>query len=191
MKKKGILSWVLEFAGRKKGYFGGSVTLALFGVAASFIPYLIIADIVEKLIDGVREPGYYITQVVMMAVAWLIRIVLHNLSTTLSHVATFNVLGGIRTQVCDKLSRIPLGSVLDDNSGSYKNIIVERIDSMETTLAHIIPEFTANIILPIVMFVYIMTIDWRLGLGNLLSAVIGLIFASGMMARSKGEFEVT
>ncbi len=191
MKKKGILSWVLEFAGRKKGYFGGSVTLALFGVAASFIPYLIIADIVEKLIDGVREPGYYITQVVMMAVAWIIRIVLHNLSTTLSHVATFNVLGGIRTQVCDKLSRIPLGSVLDDNSGSYKNIIVERIDSMETTLAHIIPEFTANIILPIVMFVYIMTIDWRLGLGNLFSAVIGLIFASGMMARSKGEFEVT
>ena len=191
MKKKGILSWVLEFAGRKKGYFGGSVTLALFGVAASFIPYLIIADIVEKLIDGVREPGYYITQVVMMAVAWIIRIVLHNLSTTLSHVATFNVLGGIRTQVCDKLSKIPLGSVLDDNSGSYKNIIVERIDSMETTLAHIIPEFTANIILPIVMFVYIMTIDWRLGLGNLFSAVIGLIFASGMMARSKGEFEVT
>lgn len=191
MKKKGILSWVLEFAGRKKNYFGGSVTLALFGVAASFIPYLIIADMVGKLIDGVKDPKYYVTQLVMMALVWIIRIVLHNLSTTLSHVATFNVLGGIRTQVCDKLSRIPLGSVLDDNSGSYKNIIVERIDSMETTLAHIIPEFTANIILPIVMFVYIMTIDWRLGLGNLLSAVIGLIFASGMMARSKGEFEVT
>lgn len=41
---------------------------------------------------------------------------------------------------------------MKDNSGSYKNIIVERVDSMETTLAHIIPEFTANILLLVVMF---------------------------------------
>ena len=191
MKKKGLLSWVLDFAGRKKSYFGGSVVLAIFGVAASFVPYLITANIVGNLLDGNREPKFYLTQVLLMAAMWIIRILLHNFSTTLSHVGTFNVLGGIRTQVCDKLSRIPLGSVLDDNSGSYKNIIVERIDSMETTLAHIIPEFTANIILPIVMFVYIMSIDWRMGLANLISVVIGIVFAAGMMARSKGEFEVT
>lgn len=191
MKKKGILSWVMDFAGRKKSYFGGSIILAMFGVAASFIPYLIIANIVGNLLNGNREVKFYFTQVLLMAVAWIIRILLHNFSTTLSHVGTFNVLGGIRTQVCDKLSRIPLGSVLDDNSGSYKNIIVERIDSMETTLAHIIPEFTANIILPIVMFIYIMNIDWRMGLANLISAVIGLVFAAGMMVRSQGEFEVT
>ncbi len=99
---------------------------------------------------------------------WIVRIVLHNLSTTLSHVATFNVLGGIRRQICEKLSKIPLGSVLDDNSGSYKNIIVERVDSMETTLAHIIPEFTANIQLPLVMFVYLILVDWRMALANLI-----------------------
>ena len=54
-KKRGLLSWVLEFAGRKKSYFGGSVVLAVFGVAASFIPYLIMADIVEKLLEDSRE----------------------------------------------------------------------------------------------------------------------------------------
>ncbi len=191
MKKRSILSWIVEFAGRKGSYYGGSIALAICGVAASFIPYLFIAEIVRQLLAGNRDPKYYLVQVLLMAVAWIIRIVMHNLSTTLSHVATFNVLGGIRTQLCTKLSKIPLGSVLDDNSGSYKNIIVERVDSMETTLAHIIPEFTANILLPIVMFVYLMTLDWRVGLSNLISVAIGLVFAAGMMARSKGEFEVT
>lgn len=191
MKKRSILSWIVEFAGRKGSYYGGSIALAICGVAASFIPYLFIAEIVRQLLAGNRDPKYYLIQVSLMAVAWIIRIVMHNLSTTLSHVATFNVLGGIRTQLCTKLSKIPLGSVLDDNSGSYKNIIVERVDSMETTLAHIIPEFTANILLPIVMFVYLMTLDWRVGLSNLISVAIGLVFAAGMMARSKGEFEVT
>ena len=48
-KKRGVLSWIFEFAGRKKAYFGGSVILAMLGVAVSFIPYIIIARIVEQI----------------------------------------------------------------------------------------------------------------------------------------------
>ena len=190
-KKRGLLSWVQEFAGRKRGYFGGSVVLAIFGVAASFIPYLIIARIVEQLLSGNREWRFYLTQVLLMALFWLLRMTLHSFSTSLSHAATFTVLGGIRKQLCEKLSKIPLGSVLDDNSGSYKNIIVERVDSMETTLAHIIPEFTANLLLPVVMFIYIMTVDWRLGLANLVGAAIGLVFMVIMFIKSRGGYELS
>ncbi len=191
MKKRGLLSWVLEFAGRKRGYFGGSVILALFGVAASFVPYLIIAKIVEQLLLGNRAWNYYLKEVLWMGIFWVIRMTLHSFSTAMSHAATFTVLGGIRKQLCEKLSRIPLGSVLDDNSGSYKNIIVERVDSMETTLAHIVPEFTANILLPIIMFIYILTIDWRLGLANFVGAGIGLIFMAVMMYKSRGGYELS
>ena len=191
MKKRGILSWVFEFAGRKKAFFGGSVLLAILGVATSFVPYLIIADIMEQLLEGNKDWDYYLWQVLLMAGCWVVRMTLHSLSTSLSHVATFTVLAGIRKQLCEKMSKIPLGSVLDDNSGSYKNIIVERVDSMETTLAHIVPEFTANILLPIIMFVYIILIDWRLGLANLVGALIGLIFMAVMMAKSKGGYELS
>lgn len=191
MKKRSTISWVLEFAGRKKSYYLASVILAILGVAASFAPYLLIADMVRQLLAGNRDYNYFLRMVILMGVCWIVRVTLHSLSTTLSHVATFNVLGGIRRQLCEKLSKIPLGSVLDDNSGSYKNIIVERVDSMETTLAHIVPEFTSNILLPIVMFIYLLMIDWRVGLSNLIPAVIGLIFAAVMMIKSQGEFEVT
>ncbi|SHH05083.1 ATP-binding cassette, subfamily B [Butyrivibrio fibrisolvens DSM 3071] len=191
MKKRSTFSWVLEFAGRKKSYYVGSVLLAILGVAASFIPYLLIADVVGKLLSGNRDLGYYLESVILMGVCWIVRVAFHSISTTLSHVATFNVLGGIRRQLCKKLSTIPLGSVLDDNSGSYKNIIVERVDAMETTLAHIVPEFTSNILLPIVMFIYLLTLDWRVGLSNLIPAFIGVGFAAVMMAKSQGEFEVT
>ncbi|MCR5703253.1 MAG: ABC transporter ATP-binding protein/permease [Eubacterium sp.] len=191
MKKRSIVSWILEFAGIKKKYFEGSIVLAIIGVAASFIPYLLIADVVTQLISGNTDSGHYMRLVLMMGVAWFIRLTLHSFSTSLSHYATFNVLGEIRIRLCEKLSKIPLGVVLDDHSGSYKNIIVERVDSMETTLAHIIPEFTANLLLPIVMFAYIMYLDWRLGIANLIGAVIGVLCASVMMVKSQGEFEKT
>ena len=191
MKKRNLLSWVFEFAGRRKIYFGGSVVLAILGVAASFVPYLIIADIVGELLSGNRQWDYYMKQILFMALFWFVRVLLHSFSTSLSHVATFTVLGEIRKQLCEKLSKIPLGSVLDDSSGSYKNIMVDRVDSMETTLAHIVPEFTANILLPVVMFIYLIMLDWRLGIGNLVGAVIGLICAMVMFARSAGGFELS
>lgn len=191
MKKRSVISWILEFAGRKKSYFGGSVVLAVFGVAASFGPYLIIAKIVEQLLKGNNDWDYYFKQILFMGIIWGIRMTLHSFSTALSHAATFAVLGGIRKQLCKKLSTIPLGSVLDDNSGSYKNIIVERVDAMETTLAHIVPEFTANILLPVVMFGYLLILDWRLALGNLVGAIIGLMFCTVMMIKSKGGFELS
>ncbi len=191
MKKRNLLSWVFEFAGRRKIYFGGSVVLSILGVAASFVPYLIITDIVGELLSGNRQWDYYMKQILFMALFWFVRVLLHSFSTSLSHVATFTVLGEIRKQLCEKLSKIPLGSVLDDSSGSYKNIMVDRVDSMETTLAHIVPEFTANILLPVVMFIYLIMLDWRLGIGNLVGAVIGLICAMVMFARSAGGFELS
>lgn len=191
MKKRSTLSWVVEFAGRKGSYFLGSIIIAVLGVACSFIPYLIIADIVKELIAGNADWDYYLRQTVIMAVCWVVRVTLHSVSTTMSHVATFNVLGGIRKQLAAKLSRIPLGSVLDDHSGTYKNIMVDRVDAMEKTMAHIIPEFTANLLLPITMFVYLITIDWRIGLANLISVVIGLFFVSGMMKGSQESFQLT
>lgn len=191
MKKRSLLAWILEFAGRKRAYFGGSVVLAMLGVAASFVPYIIIAKIVQQLLAGNTDWLFYFRQVLLMGILWLIRMTLHSFSTSLSHIATFTVLGGIRKQLCEKLSRIPLGSVLDDDSGTYKNIIVERVDSMETTLAHIVPEFTANILLPVVMFIYLLTIDWRLGLANLVGAAIGLVFMAVMMVKSRGGYELS
>ena len=79
-----------------------------------------------------------------MAGCWVLRYVLHSVSTSLSHHATFHVLANTRVRLLDKLATLPLGTVLDRSSGSYKNIIVERVDSIETTLAHLLPEMTTK-----------------------------------------------
>lgn len=191
MKKRSTISWIFEFAGRKINYYVWSVLLAIFGVALAFAPYIVISDIVSNLLQGNRDWNYYFSRILLMAGCWVLRLTLHSLSTSLSHMGTFHVLGGVRNELCTKLTKIPLGSVLAGNSGSYKNIIVERVDSMETTLAHIIPEFTANIMLPVVIFVYLMTLDWRMGLANLISVVIGVFFAAGMLLKSRGGYEVS
>lgn len=44
-------------------------------------------------------------------------------------------------------------------SGTLKDIIIDRVDSMETTLAHLFPEMTANLAAPLLTVVYLFVLD--------------------------------
>lgn len=180
-KNKSPIGWIMSFAGRKKKLYTASVLLAIFGVLCGIIPYILTGNMIRNLIEGNREWSFYLTQALMMALCWLGKILGHNISTTCSHVATFHVLGEVRKQLCDKLSRLPLGFVKDTPSGTLKNIMVERLDSIETTLAHILPEFTSNLLAPACVFMYMLTIDWRMALITLIPLVLGLLCYCTMM----------
>ena len=188
-QKKSLLSWIFTFAGEKKPMYWASVFFAVLCVACALAPYVIIADIVRKLLEGVRDWNVYLREAGITAAFWVGNAVFHMISTTLSHVATFNLLANIRKKLCDKLARVPLGAVLDLPSGTLKNILIERIDSMETTLAHIVPEWTSNLLLPIVMFIYLFHIDARMGFASLITLPIGMIASCFMMRNMTERFQ--
>ena len=190
-KKKSTLSWVLEFAGMNKSAYLSSVIMAIISVSAGFIPYLFIANIVRALIDGNRDMNFYLVQCGYISICWLVNRLFHTFSTTLSHKATFGVLAEIRRRLTKKLSLMPLGDVLDDSSGSYKNIIVERVDACETTLAHIVPEVISNAIVPVGILVIMLRLNWKLALLSLLSVPIGMVFYSLMMVGAEESFKNT
>lgn len=190
-KKRGTLSWILEFAGMNKSAYLTSIIMAIISVIAGFLPYWFIAKIVRALIDGEKDLRFYLVQCGLISVCWLVNKIFHTISTTLSHKATFGVLAEIRRRLTKKLSVMPLGDVLDEASGSYKNIIVERVDSIETTLAHIVPEVISNAIVPVGILVIMFRVDWRLTLLALVSVPVGMIFYSLMMVGATESFQNT
>lgn len=191
MKKKSTTAWILEWAGQKKSSYVFSVILAIGNVVCKIIPYFIIIDVVKMFLNGSKNFNDYMYDAILIAVSFIIAELFHSLSTTLSHKATFTVLANIRKACCDKLARVPLGYVKDTSSGTLKNIMVERIDSIETTLAHIIPEFTSNLLGPVVILIYFFTIDYRLAFWSLVPIVVGFISYFGMMLDFKPNFEKT
>ena len=139
--------------------------------------------------NGVRDWKLFLIECGITALFWLGNVLFHAISTSMSHIATFNLLGNIRKKMCDKLTRVPLGTVLDMPSGSLKSIIIERIDSMETTLAHIIPEYTSNILLSVALVVYLFVLDWRLALACLAVLPVGFIAMCFMFKDGPARFK--
>ena len=187
--KKNLIQWIFEFAGEKKGQYIVSVFFALLSVACAIAPYLVISKIIQELLARIRDWSLFLKQSGIIALFWAGNVIFHAISTSLSHVATFNLLGNIRKSMCDKLTRLPLGTVLSMPSGSLKNIMIERIDSMETTLAHIVPEYTSNIILSIVLMIYLFVQDWRLALACLAVLPIGFVAMCFMFKDSAARFK--
>ena len=190
-KKRSAASWILEWAGQKRSAYVWSVVFAAGSVIFKVIPYFMIADVVKMFLDSNREFKAYLVKAVWIALSFILAELLHSLSTALSHKATFTVLANIRKTCCEKLARIPLGYVKDTSSGTFKNILVERIDSIETTLAHIVPEFTSNLLAPVIILIYFFLTDWRLALWSLVPVVVGFLSYFGMMLDYKPSFERT
>lgn len=181
-KKKSTFGWVFTFAGQKKSKYIASVCLATIGAAFQILPFFVMARVIDKLLTGDRNLSGYLMDCVIMAVFWLLRVLFHSLSTSQSHQATFAVLGNIRKQGLSKLSRMPLGDIQAKGSGEQKNILVERVDSMEPTLAHVIPEMSSNAAVVLATLVYLFVLDWRMALASLITLPLGIVFFMLMMA---------
>ncbi len=181
-QKNSTFGWIMTFAGQKKSGYIASVILAALGAAFQILPYFVMAGVIGKLLAGNKDLAGYLTDCARMALCWLLRVLLYSLSTAQSHRATFAVLGNIRKQGLAKLARMPLGDVQARGSGELKNILVERVDAIEPTLAHVIPEMSGNAIAALATFAYLLILDWRMALVSLLTFPLGMVFFMLMMA---------
>lgn len=188
-KKRSPVSWLMELAGPRRWEYLFSVLAALAGVACSLVPYFIMIELIHALLDGTADKAWCMNRCLVMGVWWVLRYVLHSISTTTSHHATFHVLANMRMRLMNKLATMPLGMVLDKSSGSYKNIIVERVDSIETTLAHIVPEMTSNIVGAIAVMVMLFRVDWRMGLAMLVVVPLGILCFLSMFNGYEEKFQ--
>lgn len=174
-------------AKNKTGYFF-SVIFAVLGVLAGLFTYVLLSKMIIALIAGNTDFAFYTKGVLSILALLCAKEVFMGISTTIAHTATYGALCEIRRDIMGKLFKMPLGNILNLSTGKLKDVIVNQVDSMETTLAHLIPEMTANIVGPVLLLVYMFVLDWRVSLLALLPLVIGMFFMSGPMKRMPKMF---
>lgn len=163
------------------GKFIGSIILAVLGVACQMVPYFCVAHIVTMMLSREQNFSRYVTAGIIALCGYFGKVLFSCLSTTISHTATYYTLRDLRENITEKLARVPMGTILDTPSGQYKTTIVDRVEGMEPTFAHLIPEMTANVLVPIVIVVYLLILDWRMALLSLVTLVVGLaVMSAGM-----------
>lgn len=171
----------MSFAREAHGGLAASVVLAVLGAAAGIVPYIAAAQILTLICAGMYELGPIATAASVALVGYLGSVWLASASTIISHRCAFITLNSIRKALTDKLSRVPMGTVLDQPSGTFKTLIVDTVEKLELPLAHMVPELTANTLIPVLMLAYLFVLDWRLALISLITIPVGICCYMGMM----------
>ncbi|HGD2340316.1 TPA: ABC transporter ATP-binding protein [Streptococcus pyogenes] len=158
-----------------------SIFVAILGVALGTLPYFSVATIINNIVNNNTDIGNYLPYLLIVLMGLLGNILFHEISTIISHNIAYRIIEDKRKLLAEKLSRISMGDVEKKSSGQWSQFMVETLDKMEKPIAHVIPEVIANIIIPIVLIVIIFVLDWRIGIANLLTIPLGLLFSALMM----------
>lgn len=171
-------NWVkilFSFAAPCKGKMALSVFCAILSVAGGFIPFWAVYEILLAFINQNVTLNGILIWCLIGAAGYLLRVACHGISTILAHISAYTILEGIRLKIADRLMKVPLGEVMGRRIGYLKNIIMDKVEDLEPPLAHMIPELTSNLLLPVAIFIWMLVIDWRMGLAVLISPVLAMI----------------
>lgn len=166
--------------GHKSKIFA-AVFIAIIGVGFGVIPYFSVAGIINNLVAKNTNLNNYYPYIFAVFLGFLASILFHEISTIISHNLAYRIIEDKRKLLADKLSKISMGEVERKSSGQWSQFMVETLDKMEKPIAHVIPEVIANIFIPIVLIITIFIMDWRIGIANLLTIPLGLLFSMLMM----------
>ena len=189
MKEQSPVGRIWELGEQEHGKLITAVILAVIGVICGMIPYFAAAKMIVLLLAGEKAAAAYLPWLLAALAGFLARTVLYNSALGISHKATFGILKTIREKLLAKLPRLPLGTVMDTSSGKLKETIVDQVAGMETTLAHLFPEMTANVAAPLLMVIYLFILDWRLALLSLAVFPIAFVFMMTVMGNYAKDFE--
>ena len=181
MKQKSWISIVFSFASQCRGKIELSVVCAIISVAAGLVPYWSVYQVITLFIGGSPEMAVVWKWCWIGLGAYAVCFLLYGISTSLSHISAYTILENIRLALAQRLMKAPLGTVMGESVGKLKSVLVDRVETIELPLAHMIPECSSNLLLSAAVFIYLACIDWRMALAMLVTIPFALVAFAAMM----------
>lgn len=167
---------VLEYTGEYRKTTYAAIVVLLVGIVMNVLPFLFVYQIIRPLL--MREPmtaEYVIWRIAAIAVCALLYAVFYVWGLSLSHHSAYNTLKNLRISLQGKLEKQPLGAIQEKGVGAIKKMFIDDIETIELLLAHALPEGIANLTIPVLVFIGMLLVDWKLALLSLCSLPLGVI----------------
>ena len=189
-KKDSWLKVLLSYTEGSGQRLGISVVLSVISIISGLMPYYCIYRGIDLYIRNLNQaPMQEILKWCLYALLfYIIKIVSFSASTWISHIAAYHILEGLRLRLTDRFLKAPLGDVEGHSIGEIKSIMVEKIENMEPPIAHMIPEGSGHLLLPVISFIALLTLDWRIALASLVTVPLSMVFMTLTMIISGKSF---
>ena len=152
---------------RKKviGKNGLSNLLLALKIVCDLIPQILLVYLISSLItNNISEDNLkYIFLGIFISFA--LKGVFYYFATKVAHEKAYEKLTELRLDIIGHLKKLSLGFFKEHNTGELTNIVQHDVEQVEVYLAHGLPEIMSVTLLPTIIFIVMIFVDWRLALG--------------------------
>ena len=152
---------------RKKviGKNGLSNSLLALKIVCDLMPQILLVYLISSLItNNISEDNLkYIFLGIFISFA--LKGVFYYFATKVAHEKAYEKLKELRLDIIGHLKKLSLGFFKEHNTGELTNIVQHDVEQVEVYLAHGLPEIMAVTLLPTIIFIAMIFVDWRLALG--------------------------
>ena len=152
---------------RKKviGKNGLSNLLLALKIVCDLILQILLVYLISSLItNNISEDNLkYIFLGIFISFA--LKGVFYYFATKVAHEKAYEKLTELRLDIIGHLKKLSLGFFKEHNTGELTNIVQHDVEQVEVYLAHGLPEIMSVTLLPTIIFVAMIFVDWRLALG--------------------------
>ena len=129
------------------------------------IPQVLLVYLISSLIaqDIAAAKVKYIF--LAMFASFVLKGVFYYYATKVAHEKAYKKLTELRLDIIGHLKKLSLGFFKEHNTGELTNIVQHDVEQVEVYLAHGLPEIMAVTLLPAIIFIAMIFVDWRLALG--------------------------
>ena len=134
------------------------------------IAYLLLVPVLEALFDDDLSGAWLWALGMAAAVAGVV--VFGYLQAVIGLRIGLGMQRGLQTRLGDQLNALPLGWFEDRDAGPLSRVMVEQVREMQGLIAYLLTKVLTGIIVPLVVAIGMLFIDWRVGVAMLLAAPV-------------------
>lgn len=173
----------MEWAGRDRWYIYAAIVLALISSISAVIPYYAFYRIMDAVVSETLSFDLALVWAAAILAATGVRVCCNLGASLSSHRGAYNTLFKVRCMVTEHMARMPLGALNERSTGEIKYVMNESIEKLELFLAHNLPELVLYMTGPVIMFLYLLTVNVPLALVSILPLVFVIIVMVVMFGR--------
>ena len=127
------------------------------------IPFILFAELARKLIHGTA-----VSELIHLGLVGLTILGVNMTGTALVllglHFYDARFSTALRKRILQKLTRLPLGWFKDRRAHEVKTIVQDNVLSLHYIITHAVSDLITAIVTPLIIVIYLFTVDWRLAL---------------------------
>ena len=179
-----ILRKIWRFAGEEQKNIRTSVTGCFFFAVFHMFQMAAIYVVVLALVDGSTSSAPAWQALGLLLVSIIGRAIVNRFTQLQQTHAGYFMVANKRIAIGDKLKRIPMGYFNDKSLGKLTGIATTVLDEVENTGPMVLVNILSGLINSLVMLLFVLVWDWRLGLLALAGMALYFLLLSAMERKS-------